>query len=268
MELRDLVHRYRFLVFVAITLGLAGLVFASGMDPQMAPFALVLLPTLAALLTAAVGGHGELRRLGHRITRWRQKPGLYLVALGIPILGNLLIVVVAVATGTPLGDAFSELNSTALIVPLVVLLPALLEEFGWRGFALPALGNMPLIVAALIVGIPFTLIHLPLHLPGHLNDGLPMWPTVVSVMSLAVIFAWGFAAGGGSALLAGLMHAAANGAVPLTWGIEPTTVWELRAIVFAVLAVAVVILARKRFLSPLHREELSPELAISPSPAA
>jgi len=43
---RDFVFRYRSLVFSAIVLGLAALVFASGMDPQVAPFALVILPKM------------------------------------------------------------------------------------------------------------------------------------------------------------------------------------------------------------------------------
>jgi membrane protease YdiL (CAAX protease family) len=267
MQLSELVYRYRFIVFVTITLGLAALVFASGMDPQMAPFALVLLPTLAALVTAGVGGHGEMGRLFRRLGRWRASPLVYAAVIGIPVLGNLLIVVAAVATGTPLSNVFSEMTATALIVPLVVLLPAFFEEFGWRGFGIPALGRRPLIVSAVLVGIPFTLIHLPLHLPGHLNDGLPMWPTVVSVMSLAILFAWTFAAGKGSVILPGLMHAAANGAVPLTWGVDADTVWVLRAVVFAALAVVVVILARQTFFRPLGDDGHETEMALAPSPA-
>jgi membrane protease YdiL (CAAX protease family) len=266
--LRDLVYRYRFIVFSVLTLALAALVYGSGLDPQTAPFALVVLPAIAALATAAVAGRGEVRHLMHRIVRWRVSPWLYVAAIGVGVGANLLIVVLAVATGTPLSDAFSDMSAAALVVPLVVVLPALFEEFGWRGFGIPALNRMPLIVSALLVGIPFTLIHLPLHMPGHLYADLPMWPTIVSTMSLAVLTAWIFAAARGSSLLAGLMHAAANGAVPLTWGIDTVRVWEMRGVAYLAVAVIVLILARRTFMAPLVEDASPAQPVLEPSVAA
>ena len=268
MDVRKLIHRYRFIVFTALTLGLAALVFASGMDPLMMPFVLVLLPVVGALVTAAISRAGELGRLVRRIGRWRVSPWLYVAAIGVGVVANLFIVAAALATGTPPSDAFSDMSAAALIIPLVVLLPAFFEEFGWRGFGIPALGRQPLLVSSLLVGVPFTLIHLPLHLPGHLYAELPMWPAIVSTMSMAVLTGWAFAAGRGSSLLAALVHAAANGAVPLTWGIDVVRVWELRAVVYAALAIAVVIVARHLFLSPLDEDEAEPEYVHAPTPAS
>jgi membrane protease YdiL (CAAX protease family) len=200
--------------------------------------------------------------------RWRMSPWLYVAAIGLGVMANLFIVVLAVVTGTPASDAFSDMSAAALVIPLVVLLPALFEEFGWRGFGIPALNRMPLLAASLLVGIPFTLIHLPLHMPGHLYADLPMWPTILATMSIAVLTGWAFAAGRGSSLLAGLLHAAANGAVPLTWGIDVVRVWELRGVVYAVLAVAVVILARQLMASPLaEADPAEPDLVLTPTPA-
>ena len=268
MDPRGLAHRYRFVVFTAITLGLAALAFGSGMDPLMIPFVLVLLPVIGAVVTALVGGRGELGRLVRRMGRWRMSPWLYVAAIGLGVMANLFIVVLAVVTGTPARDAFSDMSAAALVIPLVVLLPALFEEFGWRGFGIPALNRMPLLAASLLVGIPFTLIHLPLHMPGHLYADLPMWPTILATMSIAVLTGWAFAAGRGSSLLAGLLHAAANGAVPLTWGIDVVRVWELRGVVYAVLAVAVVILARQLMASPLaEADPAEPDLVLTPTPA-
>ncbi len=268
MDIRELVNRYRFLVFSAITLGLAAIVYASGIDPQMAPFALVLLPTVGAVVTAAIAGGGELSRLFSRMARWRLRAWLYVAAIGTGVVANLLIVVLAVASGTPLSDAFSDMSVAALIVPLVVLLPALFEEFGWRGFGIPALNRLPLIASALLVAVPFTLIHLPLHMPGHLYDGLPMWATIASTAAMSVPLAWAFSAGRGSSLLAGIMHGAANGAVPLTWGIDTVRVWELRGIAYVLVAIAFVVLARDTFLKPLDEEASEPELVLAPTPAA
>ncbi len=67
-DIRDVVDSHRFLVFAALTLGLAAVVFVSGMDPAPAPF--------------------------------------------------ILIVALAVASGTPMSAAFSGLDATALVVPL------------------------------------------------------------------------------------------------------------------------------------------------------
>ncbi len=268
MDLRNLVERHQFVVFSAITLVLAALVFASGIEPALAPFLLVLIPTLAALIVAATVGRGELGRLGRRISRWRIDPRLYVAALGLPIVANLLIVALAVATGAPTSAAFSGLNAGALIVPLVVLLPALFEEFGWRGFGIPALGQRPLLIAAILVGIPFTAIHLPFHLPGYLYDGLPVWPTALSTMSLSLMLGWAFSAGRGSALLAVLMHAAANGAVPLTWGLDAVSVWELRGVAYAVVAVVVVAVAWRTFMAPAQDVSPEPELVLARAPAA
>ncbi len=261
-DIRDVVDRHPFPVFAAITLGFAVLTFGSGVDPALAPFILVLLPTVAALITAAAAGGGELGRLGRRMTQWRMDSRLYVAALGLPIAANLLIVALAVASGTPTSAAFSGLNATALVVPLVVLLPALFEEFGWRGFGIPALGPRPLLVSALLVGVPFTAIHLPFHLPGYLYDGLPMWPTVLSTMSLSLMLAWAFSVGRGSALLAALMHTAANGAVPLTWGIDVVRVWELRGLAYAVIALALVGLAWRTFMAPARDVPSEPHLVL------
>ena len=266
MNVRALACRYRFIVFSVITLGLAAAVFASGMSPAMVPFVLVVLPTVGALVTAAISGRGELGLLGRRITRWRVSPWLYAAAIGIPLVGTLLIVILAVATGTPTTDLFSDMSAAALVVPLVVLLPALLEEFGWRGFGIPTLGRLPLLASALIVAIPFTLIHIPLHLPGHLNDGLPMWPSILSLIAYSLVFGWMFSVSQGSALLAGFMHATANGAISLTWGIDPVRVWELRGIAFAIVAMVVVALAWRTFMAPARDVPASPDVSLAATP--
>jgi len=60
-----------------------------------------------------------------------------------------------------------------------------------------------------------------------------------------------------------------NGAVPLTWGIDVVRVWELRGVVYAIVAVAVVILARRLMASPLEEADpAEPELVLTPTPAA
>ena len=265
MNARQFIRDHRFSVFAAfvIVLGAATIL---AVDAATAPYALVLIPTVAAFATAALAGQGDVSALVARITRWRVRPVLYLAALGIPLVATLLMVAGAVATGSPMSAAFSDLSAAALVVPLVVLLPALLEEIGWRGYGIPALGKRPLIVSAALVGVLFVGMHIPLHLPGYLYADVPVWPTILSTGGYAILVAWIFAAGRGSVLLAFLMHGAFNAFTPLTWGIDATRIWEMRGIVVAVLAVIVLFLARRMFMAPLS-EDTEAELVVREAPA-
>ena len=78
----------------------------------------------------------------------------------------------------------SAVTPNALLVPVVVFLPALFEEFAWRGFAVEVMieRGSGFARAALGVGLVFTAIHLPLYLPGQLYDYLPVWPGIVFLL--------------------------------------------------------------------------------------
>jgi len=118
-----------------------------------------------------------------------------------------------------------------------VVAPALLEELGWRGFGVQAAldaGRSPA-WAALFVGLIFMLLHLPLYLPGQLYEGLPVWPSPLILLSSSVLLTWIYFRTS-SALLAGLMHAAFNASVPLTWGLDPAWVWQARAVVLTLIS--------------------------------
>ena len=75
----------------------------------------------------------------------------------IPVAWSLGTVVVAVALGEPTAGLFDAVFPAVLIIPLVVLLPAVTEELAWRGFALPRLLTaMSPLAAALVLAIPWT----------------------------------------------------------------------------------------------------------------
>jgi hypothetical protein len=71
-----------------------------------------------------------------------------------------------------------------------------------------------------------------------------VWPTPLILLSLAVLLTW-IHLRTSSALLAGLMHATFNVSVPLTWGLDPTWVWQARSITLTLIAGLVVALAGK-----------------------
>jgi uncharacterized protein len=131
-------------------------------------------------------------------------------------------------------------------VVVIVLLPGLIEEFGWRGYGVPAAPrSWPMVKTALVVGLLFLVPHLVLYLPGQMYDNLPLWPLPLLILSGSVLYTWAFVGSGGSALVAGLMHAASNGLTPLSRGIDPVVVWQLQGIVITVIAIGVVVLSAR-----------------------
>jgi uncharacterized protein len=239
--------------FFAITLAFAFLltvaVVASGADPNLLAFPLALGPALVAIGLAWREGRGAVRDLFRGLTVLPRNPAWYAVLL-IPLAAFLAVIVVAVILGDPTAGLFDGMFPAIVIVPLVVLLPALTEELAWRGFALPrTMSIMSALRAALVVGIPWTLIHVGLFLPGQMNAGAAYWSMATQIMSMSVILAWVYLGTGGSILMAGLVHALFNGLVPLTAGIDPELAWTIRGLLWPVIAIAIVLLGGYRALS-------------------
>lgn len=243
-------------VFAAAVLSLEAVTFAAPLGAALTPFVLVLIPAVSALgISAIFGGRSAVVRLTRRLVRVRVGTRWYLIALGIPVVEKLTVDVVGVLLGvsTP-ARLISALTVSALVVPLVVLLPAMLEELGWRGFGVETAveqGHSPA-WAALVVGAVFLALHVPLYLPGHLYAGLPFWPLPINLLASSVLLTWVYLRTR-SVLVAGLMHAAFNATVPLTWGLDADWVWQARPVVL-VLITAIVVgrVGLPWWRSPLH----------------
>ena len=169
----------------------------------------------------------------------------------IPFGAFLAVDAVAVALGEAGEGLFDDVFPAVLIVPLVVLLPAFAEELGWRGYALPrTLTVMSALRGALVLSIPWALIHVPLYLPGQMNGGSAVWSMLTQIISYSVILTWIYVGTGGSVLMTGLFHALLNGLTPLTNGLDPFVAWEIRGVVFPIVAILVVALGGFRGLQP------------------
>jgi membrane protease YdiL (CAAX protease family) len=146
---------------------------------------------------------------------------------------------------------FDNVFPSVLIVPLVVLIPAFAEEIGWRGYALPrTLTALSPLQAALVLGIPWAMIHVPLYLEGQMNGGSSIWSMVTQILSYSVILTWVYVGTGGSVLMTGLFHMLLNGLTPLTNGLDPFVAWDVRGVVFPVVAILLVALGGFRGLRP------------------
>jgi len=239
--------RYRLLTFGIVVAAAEVAALLARLGREATPFALVLIPPMAALVvTGLSSGLAGIRRLLARLGRWRVGGRWYLAAVGIPLIATLAIDAVGLLLGAASLDRLvGALTASALLIPVVVVVPAMLEELGWRGFAVQAAvdaGHSPG-WAASVVGLMFVSVHIPLHLPGQIYDSLPLWPLPVTLLAYAVLLTWIYLRTGGSVLLAGLMHAALNATLPLTWGLDPRWAWQARAGVFGVIAALVMVIS-------------------------
>ncbi len=170
-------------------------------------FLAVWAPGIAALvLVAARTGMGGLRRFGGRALRWRCPAGwAAFLVLGLPGV----FYVGAALNGELVRDAFPL--PTAGAIPAALLLAAIkgpLEEFGWRGFALPLLQRrLAPLAAALLLGLVWGLWHLPAFLlSGTQQSSWAFGPFLAGCLAISVIATGLFNASRGSILLAAVLH--------------------------------------------------------------
>jgi uncharacterized protein len=174
-------------------------------------------PTVAAItVTAATEGRTGVYSLLGRLVLWRVGLRWYLFALlGVPLIMLLGFGIYAMgppdlgALGGP-GYVLTYLLGFALTM---VLGGPLLEEIGWRGFALPHLQRRhgPL-AASLILGVLWALWHLPQFLVpawaassgGGGVSGIVLF--VLVAMAFSVVLSWVFNNTRASLLLAVLVH--------------------------------------------------------------
>jgi membrane protease YdiL (CAAX protease family) len=229
--------------FAGLVLGLEVVAVLMSPDPDVLPFVLVLIPATAAIVVAAFdGGRAAVRRLTGRVVRIRVEMRWYIVAVGIPVADKLLVDL----AGTLLGKTDPErlvqaITTTAIVIPLVVFIPGLLEELGWRGFGVQTAieqGHSPFWAVA-VIGPLFIALHLPLYLPGQLYAGSALWPLPINLLAVSVLLTWIYLRTQ-SVLVTGLMHASFNATVPLTWGLDAEWVWAARAITLALITALVV----------------------------
>lgn len=231
--------------------------------PDALAFALFIVSTFtgpmlaAVLVTGALDGKAGVKALLRRIVQFRGPGWWYLVVLlGYPLVATVgllpIVGLAAYASVWKLAPALVTAFLPAILFNLVM--PALGEETGWRGFALPRLERLhgPL-VGSLILGALHALWHLPAYLvPGFMRPG-PFDLNFFLVNSLAIIvitilWTWLNNHARGSIFFAMLVHASSNAlSAPLmaTFGDINPGLW-FSAALFGAVALIVVIATRGR----------------------
>ena len=195
-------------------------------------------PALAAIFL--VWRYYGIKGLGSyflRLTLWRMPPGWWLfLVFGIPGLFYLS----AAITGTITYPFSYDPWYTVLPALLIMLLLGPIEEFGWRGLALPLLQRRftPL-WSSLIIGSIWGVWHLPAFFIGGTPHSQWVFAEFfVGAIALSVIMTAMFNAARGSILTAALFHFQLNN--PIWPDAQP---WV--TILFASAAVIVVLLNRR-----------------------
>jgi len=245
------------LAFAGLSVGLAAAATLTPVPAALVPFLLAFAPTVFALVFAwrerggAVGG-----LLRTAITRPSRRA--WYAVLALPFAWAFATIGLAIAAGEPTAGLFDKVFPAIFIVPAVVLLPAFGEEIAWRGYAADRLvRSMSPLAAALVLGVPWAAMHVFLQLPGQMNAGLEVWPTLVSLVGYSVILTWIYVGSGGSVLLTALVHAGLNAMSPLMAGIETDRAWVIRALVVAGIATVVAAGALFRRREAAHTEPAS-----------
>jgi membrane protease YdiL (CAAX protease family) len=186
--------------------------------------------------TFLVWRHYGVRGLGQylrRLTLWRMSaPWWLLLAIGVPALFFLGAAIKGSLTDpfpfSPWYGVFAALAIALFLGPI--------EEFGWRGVALPLLQRrMAPLWAALLLGAVWGIWHAPAFLlSGTPQSAWSFGPYLVAVIALSVIVTGMFNASRGSLLIPVLFHFQANG--PIWPDAQP---WD--TLTFAAAAVVVTV---------------------------
>ena len=173
-------------------------------------------PGVAAVVAVlAFEGRAKFGRWIARCLRWRVGWGWALPALFLPPVLVGLALGLNVATGGTLRAIGLDRPALALLVHLGLTIVAggpLGEEFGWRGYALPALTTrIGWRWASVVLGAVWALWHVPLFLmPGTVQADPPMTVFAAGTVALSVILARLSVQTGFSVLPAIVLHASVN----------------------------------------------------------
>lgn len=213
-------------------------------------------PDLAVLFVARIKGGRPLLHAVRRLFRpWSKDVG---PRRGVRIWVTVLVVfsLCNVASGV-LHHAFIPRDFTwHLSWSMVALLPvamfldagALLEENGWRGFALPVLlRHRGPLAASIIVGLAWATWHFPVKYDAFTEYGL--WEGLaylgaftIKIVAMSVVITFFWARAGQATLLAITMHGLSND-VARVGGFADGSTWQSSAISELDLAVPFIILA-------------------------
>lgn len=254
-----MLKRHSILWFTLLTLLLSYAVYFLPLPAEqrllLVPVLMTFVPTLVSIpLAFLTEGRTGLRQLFQRVPtagRWA------LVGAGIGVLIRVVALIVGLLLGTSIRVEWG--GPMALFILLAPIPLAWLEELGWRRFALHRLlqSHSPW-TSALLVGLPWSLLHLVILLPGMMNVGAPIIPQTLSLVFLSVILTWLYVRSGGSLLAVTLLHGVQNGLVVLNRGLGMAEATWLAMWVYMLFAAVMVLVDRRMFFAKPETVQSAP----------
>jgi uncharacterized protein len=218
------------------------------------------------VMTAVTTGREGVRELRARIVAWRVPARWYAVPLLVVpalYLAGLALVPGALASGTAPAATTIALYP-ALFVVMAFLGGPVLEEPGWRGFALPRLQRRwgPS-YGTVFLGLAWALWHAPQYLTPTFaasNGGrtiLGFIAFAVALTSFSILITWVFNHTGASVFMAIVMHTCLNFSQAVTSDLFPSAADNEvgPAVVMAVVATILVVATRGRLGYPALADE-------------
>jgi len=170
-------------------------------------------PAIVALwMTSRYDATRSQRDLLSRLFHWRVPGRWYVFAAGYIVVAKL-IAAVLFRLGDGEWPTFGAVPLYVMLVATVFSTPVQAgEEIGWRGYALPRLGQaIGFQSASVLLGVIWALWHLPLFLIANTDStGQPFAVFLLAVLPISVAMTWLYLKTGGSLLPVMLMHAAIN----------------------------------------------------------
>lgn len=206
------------------------------LSSELVPLLMVFIPALMAItLTALTGGRKGVDQLLRKLFQWRIGFRWYKIAFVIALGLRLSMSVLALTLGWIPAIRFNARSPAEFILLAVfIVIGAVTEELGWRGYVLPKLlAYRSGLFSALVIGIIWGAIHLGLILPGQMNAGTHWLPTILYIIGLSVILTWLYIQTRGSLVAPILFHAGQSIFVFINGGITPTQQLLLLVVVAA-----------------------------------
>ena len=251
-------------LFFVIAFGLAWILMSLpvaqnyGLLAEDLPLELLLIigswvPNIAAFIVIGfvIKRKGGIKNLLLGWTKWNMHPAWYLLALSPVLFGFIVIGLYSMIYGySPSTGLFSEPVEFLGLLVLITITGAMGEELGWRGFALPRLqSKMSAFQASVILGILWSLWHLPLWFAGLGFETIPFWAYMVIGISFSILITAACNSTNGSLVAASLFHLFLNVSVNMI----DNKALPLLSAVFVLAAVITIALLGKEKLSKVKK---------------
>jgi len=172
MKINSTIEKKEIIIFSVIVIALSSLIcfISYNLDNSNLSILAVFTPSLVALVLTAItkGKKGVLELFVKQTVKKTAFKWLLLSVIGIPVLASL-----AMLTSLSFDISKFGLRTTQLLPQIVVIvLIAIGEEYGWRGFLLPRLlKKLNVFYSSMILGLIWGVWHFPAYL---IETGVPL----------------------------------------------------------------------------------------------